>query len=79
MSEIKMEKIVGEKFEDMSIAEMMMVQGSGDVNGEITTSPVCVSISKVTAAATKSSKPCAVGISGILSFSAGGAVSAAKC
>ena len=58
---------------------MMMVQGSGDVNGEITTSPVCVSISKVTLAATKSSKPCAAAASAILSMTAGGAVSAAKC
>jgi len=83
MPEINMEKVVGEKFEDMSIAEMMLVQGSGDVNGEITTSPACVAVSKVvskvSAAATKSSRPCAQAASGILSFSAASAVSAVKC
>ncbi|MGY3750739.1 lichenicidin A2 family type 2 lantibiotic [Vagococcus acidifermentans] len=32
MSEQIMEKVVGEKFEDLTIAEMVKVQGSGDVN-----------------------------------------------
>lgn len=31
MSEINTKMIVGETFEDMSILEMTMVQGSGDV------------------------------------------------
>ena len=40
MSEIKINKIVGDSFEDMSITEMTMVQGSGDdISGEFTTSP----------------------------------------
>ena len=34
MSEINTNKIVGDTFEDMSIAEMALVQGSGDVNPE---------------------------------------------
>ena len=37
MAEIKTEKVVGETFEDMSVTEMSMVQGAGDVNGEIST------------------------------------------
>lgn len=32
--------IVGEKFEDLSIAEMMFIQGSGDVNPETYVPPV---------------------------------------
>lgn len=31
MAEIKSKAIVGDTFEDMSIAEMTMVQGSGDI------------------------------------------------
>ncbi|MFB8726113.1 lichenicidin A2 family type 2 lantibiotic [Enterococcus casseliflavus] len=34
MSEQIVEKVVGEKFEDLSISEMVKVQGSGDVNPE---------------------------------------------
>ena len=34
MSEINTNKIIAETFEDMSIAEMALVQGSGDVNPE---------------------------------------------
>jgi type 2 lantibiotic (TIGR03893 family) len=34
MAEVNMKNIVGETFEDMSIAEMTMVQGSGDVETE---------------------------------------------
>lgn len=46
MSEIKINKIVGDSFEDMSITEMTMVQGSGDdISGEFTTSPACVALS----------------------------------
>lgn len=36
MSEINMNKIVGDRFEDMSIDEMMLVQGSGDISVETT-------------------------------------------
>jgi len=31
MSKINMNRVIGDTFEDMSIAEMMIVQGSGDV------------------------------------------------
>ncbi|MBO0466674.1 lichenicidin A2 family type 2 lantibiotic [Enterococcus plantarum] len=34
MAEYELEKVVGEKFEDLSISEMVEVQGSGDVNPE---------------------------------------------
>lgn len=34
MAEHELEKVVGEKFEDLSISEMVEVQGSGDVNPE---------------------------------------------
>ncbi|SHH08738.1 type 2 lantibiotic, SP_1948 family [Butyrivibrio fibrisolvens DSM 3071] len=34
MSSVDMKNIVGDSFEDMSIAEMAMVQGSGDLEGE---------------------------------------------
>ncbi|OYO67887.1 cytolysin CylL component [Lachnotalea glycerini] len=36
MANINMKEIVGDTFEDMSIAEMTMIQGSGDVNAETT-------------------------------------------
>lgn len=39
MSDINLNKIVGDKFEDMSVAEMSLVQGMGDVNVEST--PTC--------------------------------------
>ncbi|CRH17949.1 type 2 lantibiotic [Carnobacterium maltaromaticum] len=39
MSESNMKKVVGETFEDLSIAEMTKVQGSGDVMPEST--PIC--------------------------------------
>jgi type 2 lantibiotic (TIGR03893 family) len=52
---------------------MTMVQGSGDVNGEFTTSPVCVYIS-VTASRASSSK-CA----GADSAVSGAVLSAIKC
>lgn len=34
MADINMKEIVGDTFEDMSITEMAMVQGSGDVDAE---------------------------------------------
>jgi len=46
MSEINTKEIVGETFEDMSIAEMALVQGSGDVEPE-----TLVSISQALSAA----------------------------
>lgn len=36
MADINMKEIVGGTFEDMSIAEMTMVQGSGDVDADST-------------------------------------------
>ena len=72
MVEIKTEKVVGETFEDMSITEMSMVQGAGDVNGEISTSPVCV-------AASASSAECAAAISAISGAVSGEIVSIVKC
>ncbi len=72
MVEIKTEKVVGETFEDMSITEMSMVQGAGDVNGEISTSPVCV-------AASASSAECAAAISAISGAVSGAIVSIVKC
>ena len=72
MAEIKTEKVVGETFEDMSVTEMSMVQGAGDVNGEISTSPVCV-------AASASSAECAAAISAISGAVSGAIVSIVKC
>lgn len=36
MADINMNKVVGDTFEDMSISEMALVQGAGDVNVEST-------------------------------------------
>lgn len=49
MSEINTKKIVGDTFEDMSILEMTMVQGSGDVE---TDSLLVISAALGSAAAT---------------------------
>lgn len=73
MNELNMEKVVGESFEDLSIAEMTMVQGSGDVNGEFTTSPACV-YSAVVASRASSAK-CAAGASAV----SGAILSAIRC
>ena len=73
MAEIDMKKVVGETFEDMSVAEMTMVQGSGDVGAEFTTSPACVALSFA------SSVKCAGAISAIASAVTGLTVSIAKC
>ena len=40
MSEINTNKIVGDAFEELTIAEMTQVQGVGDVEARFTT-PVC--------------------------------------
>lgn len=77
MSEINMNKIVGDTFEDMSIAEMTLVQGSGDVSGEFTTSPACVYLS--VAASKASSEKCGGAASAIISAASGAIVSAVKC
>lgn len=73
MSEINMNKVVGNTFEDMSIAEMMIVQGSGDISGEFTTSPACVALSLA------SSVKCAGAASAIASAVSGVVVSIVKC
>jgi len=49
MAEIDVKKVVGETFEDMSVTEMTMVQGSGDVEPETLLS---ISAALSTAAAT---------------------------
>lgn len=51
MADINMKDIVGETFEDMSVAEMVMVQGAGDVETE-TLSLLTVSAGLTSAAAT---------------------------
>lgn len=73
MAEINMKNIVGETFEDMSIAEMTMVQGSGDVGVEFTTSPACVALSVA------SSVKCAGAASAVVSAVSGVVVSIVKC
>lgn len=70
MSDIDMKKVVGETFEDLSISEMTMVQGSGDVEAQVTTSPACLYSVMVTLKT--SSAPCA-------GASIGAVISIAKC
>ena len=54
-------KVVGDSFEDMSISDMVQVQGSGDVNVETTPSPsILITASEALSAA---------GVSGGLSYS----------
>lgn len=77
MSEVNINKIVGDKFEDMSIMEMTIVQGSGDVNVEFTTSPACVAGSLMISKA--SSAKCAGAASAIVSAVSGAVVSIVKC
>lgn len=77
MSEINMNKVVGDTFEDMSIVEMTLVQGSGDVSGEFTTSPACVYVS--VAATRISSQKCAGAGSAVFSAISGAVASAVKC
>ncbi len=45
MSEINMNKIVGDTFEEMSIIEMTRIQGAGDIEERAITTPVCVAAS----------------------------------
>ena len=73
MSEINMDKIVGDKYEDMSIAQMMMVQGSGDIDPRFTTSPACVYFSLA------SSKQCGEVVSASVSLVSGIVLSIVKC
>lgn len=73
MSELNMKQVAGETFEDLSIAEMTMVQGSGDVNGEFTTSPACVY--SIMVASKASSSKCA----GVASAVSGAILSAIRC
>lgn len=77
MADINMKEILGGTFEDMSIAEMTMVQGSGDVGAEFTTSPACVALS--VAATQMSSNQCAIASAGAASLISGVVVSAIKC
>ncbi|CDR52649.1 lichenicidin A2 family type 2 lantibiotic [Staphylococcus schweitzeri] len=73
MLELKMKEVVGEAFEDLSISEMTLVQGSGDMNGEFTTSPACVY--SAVFASRASSKACVGGLTAV----SGAALSALKC
>ena len=73
MAEVNMNKVVGDTFEDMSITEMTLVQGAGDVGGEFTTSPACVYLSVA------SSVKCAGAASAIVSAVSGVVVSVVKC
>lgn len=77
MANINMKEIVGDTFEDMSIAEMTMVQGSGDVGAEFTTSPACVALS--VAATQMSSNQCAIASAGFVSLVSGVVVSVINC
>lgn len=73
-------KVVGDSFEDMSISEMMNVQGSGDVNVETTPSPASYAATPAISAAGKvSSGQCAKAASAISGALGSGALSAAKC
>ncbi|MCO7181465.1 lichenicidin A2 family type 2 lantibiotic [Lactococcus formosensis] len=46
MSEINTNKIVGDAFEELTIAEMTQVQGTGDV--EVRSTPICTFTAGVT-------------------------------
>ena len=72
MSEINMNKIVGDTFEEMSIIEMTRIQGAGDIEERAITTPVCV-------AASLSSVKCAGAASAIASAVSGAIVSIVKC
>lgn len=62
-SNVNVNQVVGDTFEDLSISEMVQVQGSGDVVPEFSTSPVCA-VSVVTARV--SSAKCASAASGVV-------------
>lgn len=65
MSELNVNKIVGESFEDMSIAEMTLVQGSGDV--QLRSTPATVTAATVTIATPVASRTLSHVISHVVS------------
>ncbi|WP_327084434.1 lichenicidin A2 family type 2 lantibiotic [Streptococcus suis] len=74
MYDIDVNKYAGDSFEEMSIAEMTMVQGSGDMSAELTpTTPACYASIIYTAKA--SSPNCAYAATAI----SGAIISAVKC
>ncbi|RHC94141.1 type 2 lantibiotic [Streptococcus parasanguinis] len=78
INEIDVNKYAGDSFEEMSIAEMTLVQGSGDMSAEFTpTTPACFASIIYTARA--SSASCANAISAISSAISGAIISAVKC
>lgn len=77
MAKINEKDIIGNRFEDMNISEMMLVQGSGDVSGEFTTSPACVALS--VAFSQHSSEKCAGAITAISGAVSGVVISVVKC
>ncbi len=58
MADINMNKVVGETFEDMSISEMALVQGAGDVNLETTPTIAVSFISGIISGVIASTKLC---------------------
>lgn len=48
MEEKNAKKVTGETFEDLTISEMVEIQGAGDVQQE--TSPICISAIAISAA-----------------------------
>lgn len=78
MSKIEVNNIVGDSFEDLTIAEMTMIQGSGDISPEITpTTPACYA--SIVWSAKTSSVQCAGAASAITGAISGAIVSAVKC
>ena len=78
INEIDVNKYAGDSFEEMSIAEMTLVQGAGDMSAELTpTTPACFASIIYTARA--SSASCANAISAISSAISGAIISAVKC
>lgn len=75
MKDLNMKDVVGGSFEDMSVAEMAIVQGSGDVGAEFTTSPACVALT--VAVTQQSSQQCGVAATGLLSLITGVSASVA--
>lgn len=67
--EKRMEEIVGSAFEDMSVADMEMIQGAGDVEAEVSPTPAIVA----------SSVECAGAVSAIASAVSGAVLSVMKC
>lgn len=78
MTELNVNELVGESFEELSITEMTMVQGSGDIGVETTpTSPGCYA--SVIYVSRASSAACGTAVSAISSAVSGAVVSAFKC